>query len=778
VSNFWTKLASSSGYRYRIPKAGLGNVLLGPRGGSPTAKGKNPVATTNISYVTPGTPMMPEWDGEWAMRSLYHMSGYVMRCARTVADTISGLPFRAGPDPTMPVNANPASPLAKLLGPSTLTAPGGPNPTTSARALWAWSIVQYIVTGRMAWELIRDTDDMPRPRGRDRRLDQAHGTIFELWPLVSGSLFPVASTPTGDGKPTTSRPGGLGPGSSGRRWWDSFNYSTPLGDIELGYDRVFYAWRPGGLDWREPESDLQAARVAVQLVIGIERYMWGLMKNQMVASKLVITPFMEEAENRRAWQESFLSEFTGYDQAGKTIFAEVENEYDESGKMIDKANIEVVDLSTRGIDAQMREVSLDAKNDINIAMGVPRSLIGDAAQRIYANSNAEYRNFWVLKVIPFLSEMQDPVNTDLAPQVGDDMGWFDLSNVAAVQPPQVFAPPDIGEAIELGVVRPEDVARILNITAAEKTAQDVATIPLGEEATQSGAVGGRALERITDGRIRRPEMLNPRDGWRAVHDGLRLAPNWFVRYRGMNTWTYHNGVWAIHRQTERAVMGYAHSYPMPDRAREMHERVACIRRSREQGSRARAGKLIAAGLAVKAANTGRVLMLQRSDNDPTDPHGGKWEFPGGHIEQGEDSLDAAIREWCEETGCKPPAGDHVGSWTSKNGVYRGHVMVVPTEDDVQINTDPSRRKVLNPDDPDHDDIEVAAWWHPKHVTEDNPAIRREIQQSRDLWHPVVRAGKPHQRGERSIVNEPLTHGLNPTALAELDALGDRLAEVL
>jgi 8-oxo-dGTP pyrophosphatase MutT (NUDIX family) len=51
----------------------------------------------------------------------------------------------------------------------------------------------------------------------------------------------------------------------------------------------------------------------------------------------------------------------------------------------------------------------------------------------------------------------------------------------------------------------------------------------------------------------------------------------------------------------------------------------------------------AAGVLACARSTGRCLLARRSDN-------GLWSVPGGHIELGEDSLQAAVREFEEETG--------------------------------------------------------------------------------------------------------------------------------
>lgn len=131
-----------------------------------------------------------------------------------------------------------------------------------------------------------------------------------------------------------------------------------------------------------------------------------------------------------------------------------------------------------------------------------------------------------------------------------------------------------------------------------------------------------------------------------------------------------------------------------------------------------------AGLAVKAQDTGRVLLEQRA-LDTEDPAGGSWEFPGGHVEPGEDPLEAAKREWLEETGAELPDGEVVAAWVSPNGIYAGFVYVIPEEASITINADPDDRKVLNPDDPDQDCVEVAAWFDPQHLV-GNPALRQEM----------------------------------------------------
>lgn len=147
------------------------------------------------------------------------------------------------------------------------------------------------------------------------------------------------------------------------------------------------------------------------------------------------------------------------------------------------------------------------------------------------------------------------------------------------------------------------------------------------------------------------------------------------------------------------------------------------------------GDLVAAGLAVLAADTGRVLMIQRALCDD-DPAAGKVEFPGGHIEDSESPLTAAWREWAEETGCVPPPGVQTGSWLASNGVYQGVVWTVDREAAVPVRGGPV---VPNPDDPDGDLVEAILWMDPADLP-GNPAVRDELLDDIDLVLSALGAG--------------------------------------
>ncbi|MFF1600819.1 NUDIX domain-containing protein [Streptomyces mirabilis] len=150
-----------------------------------------------------------------------------------------------------------------------------------------------------------------------------------------------------------------------------------------------------------------------------------------------------------------------------------------------------------------------------------------------------------------------------------------------------------------------------------------------------------------------------------------------------------------------------------------------------------------AGLVVKAADTGRVLMIQRALDDE-DPAAGTWEFPGGHGEDDEDPLQTAIREWGEETGSTLPGTTSiVGSWTAPNSIYRLYVAVVPTEASVPINTPHDERRIANPDDPVGDATEVTAWW-PITALPDMPLLRQECRET--PWDLLAGAALPKPSG--------------------------------
>lgn len=376
-----------------------GDRAAGPvAAATPAAQRKPPnVATMNTGYSSPNMPMQAEWDADSAINLGYYGYVYAYRCARTIATTIAGLPFRAGMDPDKTTDFTLNSPLASLLGPP----PGSPAPKISPRQIWIHSIVSYLMTGRFAWETVC-----------------APGSTvpLSLWPLIVGKLKPI-------------------PTAGGVDFFSGYEYNLNSATRTLVPNQVFYAWRPSQRDWRQPESVLEAAARPLAVGLALDRYMVAFMRNGMVGSKLVVTPEFEDEEMARSFQDQFNSEMSGYDNAGAVGFAEFEDDGSTPGG---RPNVQVIDLATKPIDADITNLQKWVRDTVCDGFGVPVSIVGQASERTYANSDQEHKNYWTGTILGLVEELQDHVNVDLAPRLGREVGWWDLSGVEALQPPQKF----------------------------------------------------------------------------------------------------------------------------------------------------------------------------------------------------------------------------------------------------------------------------------------------------------------------------------------------------
>lgn len=345
-------------------------------------------ATQSLRWVTPGRAQPPDWDAANAFQIAYYSNVVVYACVRVLANTLAALPFRAGADPDTPTDWNPNAPLARLLGP----APGGPAPKLSARRLWAWTVAQRVVTGRYGWEIEYNRD-----------------TVAALWPLASSALVPV-------------------PSLSGTQWFTGFEYGPPARQKHLKPDEIVYGWNPRGDDFRQPESDLQAAHLDVSVAVMQDRYDYAFLKNDARPAALVVTEAFAERQDFEAFKSQWNSQYQGPGNAGKTAFIEAEGG-DTTG-VSGAVDVKILGLNAR--DSQAAERYAAKLNSIAIALGVPWSLL-DASGRTYDNAGQEIVNFWQNRMIPMLVDLQDEINMQLAPKLGSEVGWFDLSKVVALK---------------------------------------------------------------------------------------------------------------------------------------------------------------------------------------------------------------------------------------------------------------------------------------------------------------------------------------------------------
>ena len=80
-------------------------------------------------------------------------------------------------------------------------------------------------------------------------------------------------------------------------------------------------------------------------------------------------------------------------------------------------------------------------------------------------------------------------------------------------------------------------------------------------------------------------------------------------------------------------------------------------------------KLTVDGLVLKDK---KILLIKRKNY----PFKGKWALPGGFVEYGEKTEDAAVREVFEETGLKTKIKEIIGVYSDPKRDPRGHTVSV------------------------------------------------------------------------------------------------------
>ncbi|MFI8504508.1 NUDIX domain-containing protein [Streptomyces sp. NPDC085524] len=101
---------------------------------------------------------------------------------------------------------------------------------------------------------------------------------------------------------------------------------------------------------------------------------------------------------------------------------------------------------------------------------------------------------------------------------------------------------------------------------------------------------------------------------------------------------------------------------------------------------------------VAVTEDDRVLLIKRD----WDPYEGHWALPGGHVDDGETGLQAAIRELAEETGVHVNVGNlhQIGVWDQPGRDPRGRYITT-----AYMITVPDGTPITA-----GDDARDARWW--------------------------------------------------------------------
>lgn len=364
---------------------------------------RDPTAATQpLRFISPGYPQVDRWNAHTAVTRAYLANFVVARCIQIKAQDLAALPFLAGPrvpvDHTERPESNPNARLHRLLG----MHPVPPNAREAIDGLasevfWEWMLTQRYLTGKMAAEI----------EWSGRTFDSE---IAALWPLPSAEVRPVAT----DG---------------GARWFSEFHIGPPAGSRQkiLKPGEIFYKWDPAPDDFRQPYSVLESAGIDVNVAIMVGRYNHAFLRNDARPAAVVVTEAFATDEDAEAFANQFEGRHQGVDNAGKIAFVET----DPDGAMPGQAvRIETLGLSQK--DARMLEMHRASLEHVSMALGVPWSRLS-AADRTFSNAGQESVDYWK-GLAGDARKIAGEVNASLAPLLGAEVGWFDLSGVEALAP--------------------------------------------------------------------------------------------------------------------------------------------------------------------------------------------------------------------------------------------------------------------------------------------------------------------------------------------------------
>lgn len=373
-------------------------AALGIRENRAVAKQSAPQgALSPLQWNSPNQPIYSDYSDQDALYTVQRRNIYAYKCISTIANSLSGCPFRAGNAQSYEKDLG--APLAQLLGP----APGGPNPTMSANALWKYSIAQYLTIGKFAW--LKEYDDF--------------GRVVGLWPLQAQQLLP---------RPADRNAKGF---STGLSYFKNYRYGTPgtPGYVDvMKLEDVVYVYNHDWGNPLKPQSPLQAAGVTINIHTLIDMFDYSLLQNGGAPSGLIITPPFAQKEDRDAFRRQFQAQFGGVINAGKVQFGEREFEPGEDGSE-PPDSVKWIPMGVTPRDAQLSVLRDQKVRDICVSFGVPLSLLMDSTLSKFQNSPTDRRNYWLETCSPLANDLEDKVNIQLATQLGPQTGWFDLTGV-------------------------------------------------------------------------------------------------------------------------------------------------------------------------------------------------------------------------------------------------------------------------------------------------------------------------------------------------------------
>lgn len=351
------------------------------------------------------------FDAAKATREHYLCNTYLYAAIQALGEDLASLTLRIGENPDRPQDFIEDHPLIARLG----TGAGVPNPQATAAQLWQWTVAQFVINGRFAWEV--DPTDLT------------------FWPLIAHRVEPIAS-------------------NGGDKYFSEFRYDIGQGKKRrLPADRVVYHWRPSQTDWRQPESVLQAARLDLSVAVMQDLYDYAFLQNDARPAAVIVHEQFDDVNERDAWRRDFLDTHQGARNAGKAAFVQTR---EDGAPPKDALFVQTLGLSQKDAEFIRR---YEAKiRSILLAVGTPLARLGDPTAATYANAHEAMKAYWKNKVRNLAISMANALNQHVLPLYGGGLRvWWDFSENEYLREPPKFTITDGLAALAAGVVTPEEV---------------------------------------------------------------------------------------------------------------------------------------------------------------------------------------------------------------------------------------------------------------------------------------------------------------------------------
>lgn len=341
-----------------------------------------PIRAGGRALATAGMPMgdAGAWDMEKAVRDGYERVGMVFRCVDAIATTQSRIPIqRVQVDPKKSRNQ--------------FTVVDDPN---------IWRLLNFKAN-------TYESSQQLRYRVSSTLLLSRRGAFIEKVPGKGGEIESIHLLAPGQVKPIPDPKTFVS------------GYQIMRGDSvidEVDPENVIWLKvKPHPMDPYQQMTPLVAAGIASETDFLARVFNRNFLMNDGRPGMLISVRGQLGQEDAQELKARFSG---GYSQAGQT-------------SVIEADGIDIADMAVNARDMQWHEMLQGNKMDIQLAFGVPESVLGNASGRTFDNADAERENFYIDTMMPHCDAFAMGMDRLTGDENDDEVLAFDYSTVDVLQ---------------------------------------------------------------------------------------------------------------------------------------------------------------------------------------------------------------------------------------------------------------------------------------------------------------------------------------------------------